>query len=113
MILAQDVPVLSPGAVTAYKAAAAGTGVLLLAIAGFGLGSSIAARVVSGAFGVGFLAYFVRMQFLLPPGEAFGVYPVVFVLPLLVIGYVFYSRAIIREDEAAAAREEAEQEKPS
>ena len=94
---------MSAGGFNTYKIAAAGVGVLLLCMAGFGWGSSVGARVISGLTGLGFVAYAVYLQFLLEPGVV-AVYPALFILAFLVIGYALYTRAVNREDAAAQAK---------
>ena len=98
---------MSTGGFNTYKIATAGVGVLLLCMAGFGWGSSVGARVISGLTGLGFAAYAVYLQFLLEPGVV-AVYPALFIFAFLVIGYALYTRAVNREDAAAQAKADKE-----
>jgi hypothetical protein len=102
MFVAGDVNYVSDGTFTAYVVALIVVGALQIAIAGIGFGSSIAPRIVSGLVGLAFLGYGVYLQFFLPAGKVFAMYPFGFIVPLLVIANVVHSRMVNREDDAAA-----------
>jgi hypothetical protein len=101
MFVAGDVNYVSDGTFTAYVVALIVVGVLQIVIAGIGFGSSIAPRVICAVVGLIFLGYGVYLQFFLPAGKVFAMYPFAFILPLLAIGYLIQSRMVNREDEAA------------
>jgi hypothetical protein len=102
MFVAGDVNYVSDGTFTAYVVALIAVGVLQIVIAGIGFGASIAPRVINGVVGLVFLGYGVYLQFFLPAGKVFAMYPFAFILPLSAIGYLIQSRMVNREDDEAA-----------
>src|SRR5262245_59088394 len=77
-------------------------GVLLVVLASVRIGVSIGARVASGALGVALLAYGGYLLRPLHSGERVEVYTFLFMLPLLMVGYLLYDRATTREADKAA-----------
>ena len=82
-------------------------GALMLLIAAVGFGASVTPRLFSGALGLVFLGYGVWVAFIRPKEDVFAMYPVGFILPILVIGFVLYSRVSNREIDAELAAERA------
>jgi hypothetical protein len=90
-----------------YVVALAACGALMLVIAGVGFGASWTPRLFSGALGLVFLGYGIWVAFIRPKDGVFAMYPVVFILPILVIGLALYSRVSNREIDAELAAERA------
>ena len=90
-----------------YLVALAVSGALMLVIAVVGIGASLTPRLFSGALGVVFLGYGVWVAFIRPKEGVFAMYPVAFILPILVIGLVLYSRVSNREIDAELVAERA------
>jgi len=90
-----------------YLVALAASGVVMLVLAVVGIGASLTPRLFSGGLGVVFLGYGVWVAFIRPKDGVFAMYPVVFILPILVIGLVLYSRVSNREIDAELAAERA------
>jgi hypothetical protein len=80
-----------------YLVAVAVCGLLMVVLAAFGFGASVAPRLFSGALGLVFLGYGFWVAFIRPKDDVFSMYPVGFILPILVIGFVLYSRISNRE----------------
>ena len=97
---ATEINYVSHNTYVTYLVALSVCGVLMLAIAGFGFSASMAPRLISGALGLAFLGYGVWVAFIRPKEGVFAMYPVGFVLPVLVIGFVLYSRISNRELDA-------------
>ncbi len=80
---------------------------LMLVIAAVGFGASVTPRLFSGATGLVFLGYGIWVALIRPKDGVFAMYPVGFILPVLVIGFVLYSRISNREIDAELAAERA------
>jgi hypothetical protein len=85
-----------------YRGAVLVCAVLLVVLAAWGLGATVLARVFSGVAGVLFLAYGAYLTFFLRDGQLYELYTFLFILPVLLVGYQFYSRVLNREIEAQA-----------
>jgi hypothetical protein len=90
-----------------YLVALGVCGALMLLIATVGFGASVTPRLFSGALGLVFLGYGIWVAFIRPKADVFVMYPVGFILPVLVIGFVLYSRVSNREIDAELAAERA------
>jgi hypothetical protein len=90
-----------------YLVAVAVSGVLMLLIAAVGFGASLTPRLFSGVLGLVFLGYGIWVAFIRSNHGVFVLYPVGFVLPILVIGLVLYSRVANREIDAELVAERA------
>jgi len=99
-LLAAPVQTMGNDAFLIYRVAVVGCGALLVALAWWGIGAGAAARIISGAAGVVHLAYGVYLWFFTHGGYN-EVYPFLFILPALVVGYQLYSRVENKEVEAA------------
>lgn len=96
----ETVQTMGDDAFQLYRAAVVACGVLLVALGWWGMGAGAAARVISVAIGVALLGYGGYLWFFLPEGLV-EVYPFLFILPFLVVGYLLYSRAERKEIDAA------------
>ena len=65
-------------------------------------GAARHARVITGAAGLGLIAYTAYLWVFFDAQSIYEVYPWIFAGPLLVVGYHFYTRASDREADAAA-----------
>ena len=93
---------ISSGACHLYRVAILACGLLLTALAGWGFGAARHARVITGAAGLGLVAYTAYLWIFFDARSIYEVYPWIFAGPLLVVGYHFYTRASDREADAAA-----------
>lgn len=108
LLATETVQSMGNDAFQVYRVAAVTSGVLLVALAWRGIGAGMVARAISAAVGAVLLAYGGYLWFLVHPGYN-EVYPFLFILPMLVIGYLLYSRVENREvDAAVRAQVEAE-----
>ncbi len=105
--LATDINYVSNSTYTTYLVALGVCAVLMLVIAAVGFGASVTPRLFSGALGLVFLGYGVWVAFIRPKDGVFAMYPVGFILPILVVGLVLYSRVSNREIDAELAAERA------
>lgn len=85
-----------------YRVAVLACAILLVVLAAWGLGATALARVFSGVVGVLFLAYAAYLTFFLREGQLYEIYTFLFILPLLLVGYQFYSRVLNRQVQAQA-----------
>lgn len=100
-VLATDnVQTMGNDAFLVYRLAVVACGVLLVGLAWWGFGAGVVARVISLAAGVVHLGYGFYLWFLVHEGFN-EVYPFLFILPALVVGYQLYSRVENKELEAA------------
>lgn len=99
-LAAETVQTMGDDAFQFYRAAVVACGVLLVALAAWGMGAGVAARVLSGLIGVALLGYGGYLWFFLQPGLV-EVYPFLFILPFLAVGYLLYSRVEQKEIDAA------------
>jgi hypothetical protein len=88
-----------------YRAAILLSGLALVALAAWGFGATGLARVFSGVVGVIFVGYAGWLWLFLEAGELYEVYPWLFILPVLVVGYHFYTRVLSREIDASVHRQ--------
>jgi hypothetical protein len=88
-----------------YRGAIVLSGVVLVALAAWGLGATALARVFSGVMGVILLAYGGYLWLFIEEGEVYVVYTFLFILPALVLGYHLYSRVVSRKIEASVRAE--------
>ena len=100
LLAVQSVQTMGDDAFQIYRAAVVACGVLLVALGWWGMGAGVAARVTSVAIGVALLGYGGYLWFFLPAGLV-EVYPFLFILPFLVVGYLLYSRVERKEIDAA------------
>jgi hypothetical protein len=108
LLVADTVTTMGNNAFLIYRVAVLACGVLLVALGWWGMGAGVGARVVSVAIGLVLLGYCAYLWFLLPEGLT-EVYPFLFILPFLVVGYLLYSRVENKEvDAEARAQLEAE-----
>ena len=85
-----------------YRGAVFLCAVVLVALAAWGMGATVLARVFSGVVGLLFLAYGGYLTLFLHEGQLYELYTFLFILPVLLVGYQFYSRVLNREVEAQA-----------
>jgi hypothetical protein len=90
---------------TIYRVAILLSGLLLVGLAAWGLGATALARVFSGVVGVLFTAYAVWLWLFIEQGQVYEVYPWLFILPALVVGYHFYTRVLGREIDASVHKQ--------
>ena len=112
---------IAQGTFNLYRAAILVAGLVLVALAVRGFGATVLARVFSGLVGVIFVGYAGWLWLFIEEGHLYEVYPWLFILPALVVGYHFYTRTVNREieasvrkqlDEERAARRAARAEQP-
>ena len=102
---------ISSGAFHLYRVAILASGLLLTSLGGWGFGAARHARALSGAAGIGLIAYTAYLWVFFDANGIYEIYPWIFAGPLLVVGYHFYTRASDREaDEAARVAFERERE---
>lgn len=101
---------ISDGTFQLYRVAILLSGVLLAALAVWGTGATVLARVFSAAVGLIFVGYALWLWLGTKEGQLYAVYPWLFILPALVVGYHFYTRALNREIDASV-REQLEAER--
>ncbi|HEY7225514.1 MAG TPA: hypothetical protein VH561_18220 [Micromonosporaceae bacterium] len=85
-----------------YRVAIVLCGVVLVALATRGLGATVLARLISAVVGVILVGYGGYLIFFVDEGHLYEVYPFLFILPALVVGFHLYSRVLNREVDAAA-----------
>lgn len=101
---------ISDGTFQLYRVAILLSGVLLVALAAWGAGATVLARGFSAAVGLSFIGYALWLWLGTQEGQLYAVYPWLFILPVLVVGYHFYTRALNREIDASV-REQLEAER--
>ena len=104
---ADDINYVSDSTYVAYLVALGACAAIMLVLAAVGFGASVTPRLFSGALGLVFLGYGIWVAFIRPKDGVFGMYPVGFILPILVIGFLLYSRVSNREIDAELAAERA------
>ncbi len=87
-----------------YRIAVVASGVLLVALAAWGIGAAAPARVLTAAIGAVLLGYGVYLFFFIHEGLN-EVYPFLFILPALAIGYLLYSRVEMKEVDASVRKQ--------
>lgn len=104
LLVAETVQTMGDDSFLIYRLAVVLCGVLLVALGWWGMGAGAAARVISLAIGLALLGYGGYLWFFLSEGLT-EVYPFLFILPFLAVGYLLYSRAERKELDAAARRQ--------
>ncbi|HTF11203.1 MAG TPA: hypothetical protein VK659_23815 [Asanoa sp.] len=82
---------VSDSTFNAYVIALAVSGVIQLVIAGVGFGAGKGMRILSGLFGVGFLAYSIYLAFIFD-GVEFRMFYYAFIAPILFIVQIVRAR---------------------
>ena len=88
---------VAEGTFQAYRIGVVVIGLALIALAWAGLGASSVARAISVVVGVLFVGNGLYLVLFADRHTLWELYPIAFILPFLVVGYFFYTRALERE----------------